>query len=91
MTVVLTGVLVCATEDQSAVVAQHLPLHLALTRAEPGCESFEVTPSAERGVWLVSERFRDAASFRAHQARVADSEWGRATTGIERRYEIRGL
>ena len=91
MTVVLTGVLICATDDQTAVVAQHLPLHLALTRAEPGCESFEVTPSAERGVWLVSERFRDAASFRAHQARVADSEWGRATTGIERRYEIRGL
>lgn len=91
MTVVLIGVLVCATEDQSAVVAQHLPLHLALTRAEPGCESFDVSPSAERGVWLVSERFRDAASFRAHQARAADSEWGRATTGIERRYEIRGL
>ena len=91
MTVVLTGVLICATDDQTAVVAQHLPLHLALTRAEPGCESFDVSPSAERGVWLVSERFRDAASFRAHQARVADSEWGRATTGIERRYEIRGL
>ena len=89
--VVLTGELVCNGEHEASAVARHLPLHLALTRAEPGCESFEVTPSAERGVWLVSERFRDAASFRAHQARVADSEWGRATTGIERRYEIRGL
>ena len=89
--VVLTGELVCATDDEVAAVARHLPLHLSLTRGEPGCESFEVTPSAEPRVWAVNERFRDAASFHAHQARVAESEWGRATAGIERRYEIRGL
>ena len=90
-TVRLTGRLVCASDDEAAVVARHLPLHIALTRAEPGCESFEVTPGDEPRVWLVSERFRDAAAFHAHQARVAESAWGRATAGIERRYDVHGL
>ena len=35
--------------------------------------------------------FQDAAAFTAHQQRVAGSEWGRATAGIERRYEIEGI
>jgi quinol monooxygenase YgiN len=90
-TVRLTGRLICATDDEAATVARHLPTHIALTRAEPGCESFEVSRSDEPRVWLVSERFRDAAAFRAHQARVGESEWGRATAGIERRYDIHGL
>lgn len=89
--VFLSGQLVCRDQNQATVVAQHLPLHIELTRAEQGCLSFEVILTQNPLVWQVEEQFQDAASFRAHQQRVADSDWGRATAGIERRYEIRGL
>lgn len=87
----LTGRLVCKTADEARRVAIHLPQHIALTRAEPGCVSFDVTPTADPLIWEVAERFADEAVFRAHQDRVAGSEWGRETAGIERRYEIEGL
>lgn len=72
-------------------MAQHLPLHIELTRAEQGCLSFEVNLTQNPLVWQVDEQFQDALSFRAHQQRVAASEWGRATAGIERRYGITGV
>ncbi len=68
----------------------HLPAHLALTRAEPGCLAFDVDPTDDPLVWRVEERFADEAAFDAHQRRVAASAWGTATAGIDRRYEIRG-
>lgn len=89
--VFLTGELICGNQDQAAVVAQHLPLHIESTRAEQGCISFEVTLTDDPLVWQVDEQFLDAASFEAHQQRVASSAWGKATAGIERRYEIRGI
>ncbi|MEN0128845.1 MAG: antibiotic biosynthesis monooxygenase [Brevundimonas sp.] len=85
----LDGVLVCRDPESAAVVRRHLPAHVALTRGEPGCLAFDVDPSDDPFVWTVHERFSDDESFRAHQARVAASEWGRVTSGIERRYEIR--
>ena len=87
----LTGQLICRSAEEEAKVREHLARHIALTRAEPGCLSFDVTPADTPRVWEVAERFADAASFRAHQARVAASEWGAATAGIERRYTVRGL
>lgn len=42
-------------------------------------------------VWRVEERFEYELAFRAHQERVARSEWGRMTAGIERRYSMDGL
>lgn len=87
----LTGQLICRSAEEDALVREHLPHHIALTRAEPGCLSFAVVPSAAPWAWDVAERFADEASFRAHQARVAASEWGGATAGIERRYTVRGL
>lgn len=87
----LTGVLVCADSAQAAIVARELPEHVALTRAEAGCLSFEVTATHDPLVWRVAELFADAAAFAAHQERVGSSAWGRATAGIERRYSIDGL
>ncbi|MDO5668594.1 MAG: antibiotic biosynthesis monooxygenase [Corynebacterium sp.] len=66
----------------------HLPRHVELTRAEPGCLDFEVWPVPGQPVWTVHERFADGAAFGAHQRRVAESEWGQATRGIERRYTV---
>ena len=58
-TVHLTGQLICATPTDVAIVETHLPEHVALTRAEPGCVSFEVTPTDDPLVWDVAEVFED--------------------------------
>ncbi|MDN3935602.1 antibiotic biosynthesis monooxygenase [Arthrobacter sp. YD4] len=89
--VFLTGHLVCSDQEQVGVVAQHLPLHIKLTRAEPGCISFEVNPTQDPLIWQVNEQFQDSNSFRAHQRRVAESEWGRVSAHVDRHYEIDGF
>ena len=89
--VYLTGQLVCRDSEEVAIVVQHLDRHVTLTRAEPGCVSFGVTPTGDPLVWQVDEHFSDPDAFRLHQDRVAGSIWGRATAGIERRYTIVGL
>lgn len=87
----LAGELICADEAQLEAVRQHLPRHIELTRAEVGCLEFDVQQTDDPMVWTVRERFTDEAAFRRHQRRVADSEWGSATAGIERRYDVQGL
>lgn len=88
--VTLTGELRCANAAEAERVHAHLAEHIALTRAEPGCLSFDVAPTESEEIWRVSERFVDEAAFDAHQRRVATSTWGRETAGIERSYVIRG-
>jgi quinol monooxygenase YgiN len=84
--VTLTGFIEVPAAERQAI----LPLlaeHVRLTRAEPGCLAFEVVESVERPGWLaVSERFRDAEAFDAHQARAAASRWGSATRHLRRDY-----
>lgn len=87
----LTGVLRCEDSEESSLVAKYLPAHVELTRAEPGCISFEVTRTDDPLIWAVAERFSDAAAFRLHQSRASASEWGQQTTGIARAYTISGL
>lgn len=87
----LSGYLKCRDSAETALVLEHLPEHIALTRAEPGCLSFEVTRSGDPLVWAVAERFVDSHAFRAHQARVAASAWGSMTSAIERDYTVVGL
>ena len=91
MSVILNGTLRCETEAQADRVRAALPEHIRLTRAEPGCLSFEVTPSADPRIWTVAERFVDAAAFEAHQTRSAASPWARETEGIPRDYVVTGL
>ncbi len=85
---VLAGLLICDGEEQMAAVVAHLPRHLELTRAEPGCLFFDVVQTEDPLVWEVAERFVDAAAFEMHQQRVKASEWGRATAGIKRDYSM---
>ncbi|TAM68408.1 MAG: antibiotic biosynthesis monooxygenase [Microbacteriaceae bacterium] len=84
----LAGHLLCANAGEASTVASHLPRHIELTRAEPGCLSFDVQPTDDPFVWTVAERFTDQTAFSAHQARVRASEWGRATAGIVRDHVI---
>ncbi|MBB4007095.1 putative quinol monooxygenase [Allorhizobium taibaishanense] len=77
-------------QERLAEVEAALPLHIELTRAEPGCLSFQVTPCPDvPGRFLVAESFADQTSFEAHQARTKASAWFAATQGIARDYQIR--
>ena len=84
----LTGTLTCRSEEDLAVVQAHLPDHIALSRAEPGCIHFDVEQSADPLVWTVSESFASPDAFDAHQKRGAASAWGRATKGIPRDFTV---
>ena len=90
MGVTLTGRLICASEDEAARVREGLDEHIRLTRAEPGCVSFYVTPTDDPLVWDVTEAFTDPAAFEAHQARSAASRWAELTRGIARDYTVKG-
>jgi len=70
------------------LVETHLPEHLRLTRAEPGCISFDVTQTDDPLIWRVEELFVDRAAFDFHQQRTRASEWFAATSAIPRDYEI---
>lgn len=84
-TVGLEGRLCCANEAEAALVRRHLPAHIRLTHAEPGCLAFTVEPSDDPFVWTVRERFVDAASFEAHQARLDETH-----NFTEREVTVRG-
>ena len=85
----LRGYLDVPAERWQAVLAA-LPAHIELTRAEPGCQAFEVTPDPAQPHRLrVFERFCSRAAFEDHQARTGASEWARTTAGIERHYSVR--
>jgi len=65
--------------------------HIALTRAEPGCEAFEILQSKDDPLCFeVSERFTNDEAFMAHQQRVASSPWGLFSQGFLRHYRISG-
>ena len=84
----LTGTLRCTSPQDAALVAGLLPDHIRLTRAEPGCLGFTVTPLPDGLSWTVDERFSDRPAFTAHQARAAGSAWGRETAHIARDYRL---
>ncbi|MBX2837688.1 MAG: antibiotic biosynthesis monooxygenase [Gammaproteobacteria bacterium] len=75
--------------DRLADVSAALPKHIELTRAEPGCVSFEITASdTVEGRLNVAEVFIDQAAFDVHQARTKASDWFKTTEGIPREYSI---
>ncbi|HEX9859427.1 MAG TPA: antibiotic biosynthesis monooxygenase [Paracoccaceae bacterium] len=86
--ITLTGTLTCATAADEAIVAQYLPDHIRLSRAEPGCLSFDVARTADPAVWQVGEAFTDRAAFEAHQTRTRASDWFRATGHIPRAFTV---
>lgn len=87
----LKGHLICMTDSESQIVQQHLPEHIRLTRAEPGCLSFEVTQTDNPMIWDVRETFRTRADFDAHQSRTRASRWFEATRHILRDFQIEEL
>jgi quinol monooxygenase YgiN len=88
--ITLTGQLICANATEAGIVREHLPEHVRLTRAEPGCLSFNVLPTADPLVWQVDESFTDLAAFEAHQTRTKASVWHKATAQVKRDFRISG-
>lgn len=80
----LHGRLICADAGQMMTVLTHLPGHVDLSRAEPGCLRFQIAQSDDPLIWTLDEIFADDAAFAAHQSRMLASEWGQASTGITR-------
>ena len=84
----LEGQLIAANPGEVALIRLHLPAHLTLTRAEPGCFSFDVTITPDPLVWYVTEVFADRPAFDAHQTRTKASAWFAATRAIRRDYKV---
>ncbi|MCU0901744.1 MAG: antibiotic biosynthesis monooxygenase [Cypionkella sp.] len=87
----LKGHLICMSEDEAALVRQHLPEHIRLSRAEPGCLSFDVAQTDDPMIWDVQESFRTRADFDAHQTRTRASPWFAATRHILRDFRVEEL
>ncbi|MBU2864856.1 antibiotic biosynthesis monooxygenase [Reinekea forsetii] len=84
----LTGHIMIPTQSLAAVL-EHLSLHLALTRSEPGCLKFNVNQDEnEPCKLLVEEVFIDSAAFEAHQCRTQNSAWYEITKDFDRHYRI---
>ena len=87
--VALSGILRCADDAQIVLVHRYLPAHMALTRAEQGCLSFDVIQDVtDPHLWHVNELFDSQASFDTHQQRTRASEWGKETAHIARQYTV---
>jgi quinol monooxygenase YgiN len=79
-------------EARRAAVAAALPEHIRLTRAEPGCRSFDVTADPDvAGRYRVAESFASRADFDVHQQRTGARDWARVSAGIARSYTIEDL
>ena len=87
----LMGRLICGSVGDVEAVQTHLPEHIRLTTAEPGCISFTMFQSDDPLIWHVEECFFDKEAFEFHQQRTRASSWWTATASIPRDYEIAGL
>ncbi|MGL4236036.1 putative quinol monooxygenase [Tabrizicola sp.] len=86
----VTGHLICATTEDAEIVARYLPDHISLSRAEPGCITFDVTRSADPLVWRLDESFIDRQAFEDHQTRTRASDWYKATAHLKRDFQVNG-
>jgi quinol monooxygenase YgiN len=87
----VTGILTCATDDDAQIVTHYLLDHIRLSRAEPGCLTFNVIRSNDPKVWLLDETFADRPAFEAHQTRTRASAWFAATRHLARDFRIEDL
>ncbi len=84
----LTGHMDVPNDRMAAVQAAVLD-HIALTHAEEGCISFEVTHCPDvKYRFLVAEAFESRAAFDAHKTRTKASPWAKITAGLPRDYSI---
>ncbi|MCA0045013.1 putative quinol monooxygenase [Celeribacter litoreus] len=85
--ILVTGTMTCDPSEVDAVLSL-LPVHIKLTRAEPGCLQFDLWQDEVRPTeFHVTEVFRSEAAFEAHQERMRNSDWFRVTGHMERDFK----
>ncbi len=63
--------------------------HIRLSRAENGCEHFDIVPEGQiAGRFAVTEVFTNRAAFDSHTARTRASSWWEATKHIPRNIDL---
>lgn len=82
--VALSGRLICADLDQLKIVLDHVPAHIAASRAEPGCLFFDIAQTDDPLVWQVEELYTDEAALTAHKARTIASLWAEKSAALTR-------
>ncbi|WP_016957525.1 putative quinol monooxygenase [Catenovulum agarivorans] len=89
--IILQGFILIPKNQQSKI-SRLLQQHIQLTRAESGCLVFDVKQCPTNPLrYNVYEEFVDKKAFEQHQLRVKSSDWGKATTEVERHYQISEL
>jgi quinol monooxygenase YgiN len=84
----VTGYIRCAP-DEIERLREAVEEHVRLTRAEPGCLSFDISQDADDPCrWTVDETFVDAAAFEAHRARTRASGWPSVTSHMVRDIQV---
>jgi quinol monooxygenase YgiN len=84
----LAGTLTCPKLDDLKIIETYLPEHTRLSRAEPGCLSFNVSQTANPLVWQLDETYVDQAAFDAHQTRNRASIWWQMSQGLVRDFKL---
>ena len=88
MKLTLKGYILVPDADLAAI-RMELPNHIQLSRAEPGCLLFDVTPDQDNpNRFNVYEEFVDKEAFEYHQQRVRNSKWGEVSHNAERHYQL---
>ncbi|WP_440906497.1 putative quinol monooxygenase (plasmid) [Catenovulum sp. SX2] len=89
--IILQG-FILVPKNQQKQISRLLQQHIQLTKAEPGCLVFNVNQCPNDPLrFNVYEEFVDQKAFEQHQLRVQSSDWGKATTEVERHYQISEL
>lgn len=84
----LTGTVTCKTPDDRRVIETYIPDHIRLSRAEPGCLTFDVVQTADPMIWHLDETYTDQAAFDAHQTRNRASIWWQLSQNFVRDFKI---
>jgi quinol monooxygenase YgiN len=87
--VTVAGFLVADTLAQGDDASMLLAEHIRLSRAEPGCERFEIVRSQADPVrFALFEVFRDDEAYQAHQERARASAWWAKTRHLRREFTV---
>lgn len=85
--IALSVKLICADMEQMKIALNHLPEHVALSRAEPGCLFFATAQSDDPLIWQIEELYADEAALDAHKERLASSTWAKVSAQLKREIE----
>jgi quinol monooxygenase YgiN len=89
MTLNVNGFLIASSPAEADRLQPFLDEHIRLTRAEPGCLSFDAPRDTDDpSRFRLREAFRDRAAFEAHQTRTRASRWFTESKDLRRDFQV---